>query len=184
VRISLPPAIQRTAVADLRLDGDLADRAYLVATAADNLALDIHVVPGSRIALRAFEVASPSRIVVDLKPDSSAPAAEGAIFADQLVVTHPLAEADTSPLRVTGYARASAATIQASLHEVPGGPAIVTIAATTTSSGQAWNEFDLEFPNPRSGTAHLQLAILPAETTLVSVPVDLGLADEINSEDT
>ena len=183
VRIDLPPAVTRTAIADLRLDGELADRAYLVDTVAGNLALDIHVAPGSRTALRAFEVASPSRIVVDFKPEPDAPAARGANLDDQLVVTQPVAGASAPPLRVTGYARSNSAPIEATLHDSPEGPAISSAATTTTSSTDTWNEFELEFTNPPRGMVHLRVLMPEADDSSVWLSIDMGPGDGLDTSD-
>ncbi|MDJ0497850.1 MAG: hypothetical protein QNJ89_08475 [Acidimicrobiia bacterium] len=184
VRINLPLAVTRTAIADLRLDGELADRAYLVDTVAGNLALDIHVAPGSRVALRAFEVASPSRIVVDFKPEPNAPAARGANLGDQLVVTHPIAGTSTPPLQVAGYARSSSSPIEATLHDVPEGPAVSSVAATTTSSTDTWNEFELEFSNPPRGMVYLQVLTPTGDDSPVWLSVDMGPVDDLDESDT
>ena len=89
VRINLPRSIARTSVADLRFDGELAERAYVVQTAEGNLGLDLHVVAGSSVALRAFEATAPTRIVIDLKVDPEIPAVVGAVSDDHVVVTSP-----------------------------------------------------------------------------------------------
>ena len=44
VRINLPNVVTRTAVADTRFDGALANRAYVVYTREGHLAVDIHTV--------------------------------------------------------------------------------------------------------------------------------------------
>jgi hypothetical protein len=184
VRINLPPAVVRTAIADLRLDGELADRAYIVDTVTGNLALDIHIASGSRIALRAFEVTSPSRIVVDLKPEPDAPAATGAGLGDGLVVIRPVAGVATPPLRVAGYARSSSSPIRATLHDTPEGPVVSSIETTTTSSTDAWTEFELEFPGSPSGTMYLRLVIPSGDSSPVWLSLDMSSTGDRNASNT
>ena len=157
VRINLPPAIQRTAIADLRLDGELADRAFVVQTEEGNLALDIHVVAGAAVALRDFEIASPSRIVVDLRPDPESPAAVGAAFSPGVVVTHPQVGSGGVPLVVSGYARSDSPDIETRLHDSRETDPVAVARAAVAPSAQAWSEFELTFFDPPRGSVELHV---------------------------
>jgi hypothetical protein len=157
VRINLPPAVQRTAIADLRLDGELADRAYVVQAENGNLALDIHVVAGGAVALRAFEVTSPSRIVVDLRPDAESAVTVGAAFASDIVVTHPQAGSGGVPLVVSGYARSDRSDIETRLHATRETDPIAVARAAVTPSAQAWSEFEVTFFDPPRGSVELHV---------------------------
>jgi hypothetical protein len=157
VRINLPPAVRKTAVADLRLDGELADRAFVVQTAADNLALDIHVVAGRSVALRAFEEASPSRIVVDLRPDSDSAATIGAAVAPDVVVTNPPAGSGGVPLVIDGYSRSDTPVVEARLHESRDADPVAVESTIIDPSPQAWTEFEVTFYDPPRGNVELHV---------------------------
>lgn len=153
VRINLPPAIRRTAVADLRLDGELVNRAFVVQTRSGPLALDIHVVAGSAAALRAFEVTEPSRIVVDFERDPDAPAVVGAATGTDIVITTPAAGSGGVPLVVTGYGQEEL--VEARLHDDRTAEPLAVVTADTASSTEAWREFSLTFDDPPRGTVEL-----------------------------
>jgi hypothetical protein len=141
IRINLPNVITRTAVADTRFDGDLAERAYVVHTEDGHLAVDIHVTAGAAVALRAFEVDAPSRIVVDLRPDPDAAAVRGSIVGDGIVVIDPAPGTVDAPLSVSGYARAFAANVVVRLHASRDAAPLAEATTTATEWGEAWGEF-------------------------------------------
>lgn len=152
VRINLPESVSRTAVADSRFDGTLADRAYVVRTTAGHLAIDIHVVAGAAIALRAFEVDAPSRIVVDLRPNPEASPVRGATVGDGVVVVEPRSGPVTLPLSVAGYSRGFEANVIVRLHETRDSPPITETVTTATDWAEAWGEFQVALatiPNQR-----------------------------------
>lgn len=157
VRITLPPAITRTAVADLRLDGELADRAFVVRTLAGNLALDIHIAAGAAVALRAFEVTSPSRIVVDLRPDDEADSTIGAAFGTDVVVTGPAAGSGGVPLVISGYIRSAAPVIEARLHDNREADPVAIEPVDVAQSDDAWSEFEVTFYDPPRGSVDLHI---------------------------
>lgn len=141
VRINLPQTITRTAIADSRFDGELAERAYVVRTAAGHLAVDIHVVAGAGVALRAFEVDAPSRIVVDLRPNPDAEPVRGATTGDGVIVIQPSPGPATEPLSITGYSRAFEANVIVRIHESREGEPIAETITTATDWVEAWGEF-------------------------------------------
>lgn len=143
IRINLPAVIARTAVADTRFDGELAERAYVVRTAEGHLAVDIHVAAGAAVALRAFEVDAPSRIVVDLRPDPEAATVRGSIVGDGVVVIEPGAGAVDTPLSVSGYARAFEANVVVRLHASREEAPLAETSTAATEWGEAWGEFEV-----------------------------------------
>lgn len=180
VRIKLPPAVTRTAIADIRFDGELADRAFVVETLAGELALDIHVVPGVAVALRAFEVASPSRIVVDLRPDPDSETTVGAAFAPDVVVVDPPQDAGGVPLVVTGYARTKSPLIELRIHESRDADPVAIESAVIAQSAEAWSEFEGIFHDPPRGAAELHVG--PDQTGLW-MSVDNGPLQILGGED-
>ncbi|MDJ0925856.1 MAG: hypothetical protein QNJ77_15000 [Acidimicrobiia bacterium] len=186
VRINLPPSITVTSVADLLLDGDLADRAYVVQTSEGNLALDIHAVPGSSVALRAFEMTGPSRIVVDLKTDTDVPPVQGVASNDYVVVTNPASGPGKNPLLVTGYARPGISQVEVSIHDHAASDPAVTTPATVAGSNQAWGEFSVGIVDPLSGTHELFVGEPSSrqDSSGVWISIDTGPAQELDESDT
>lgn len=148
VRVNLPKAITRTALTDLLLDGDLISRAFVVRTGDGHLAIDIHVAAGAGVALRAFEVDAPSRIVVDVRPDDEAPVVRGATFGEDVVVIEPAPGATLTPLQVSGYARAFEANVTARVHDDQTGDALAEATTTATDWVDAWGEFTMVLEDP------------------------------------
>lgn len=141
IRINLPADITRSAITDLLIDGDLVRRAYVVRTQQDRLAVDIHVVPGAAIALRAFEVDAPSRVVVDLRPDDQATRPAGAYIGTRVVVTDVAA---TGPsLRIRGYARTRESAVAAYVYSDREADPIRVAESSAVQWSGAWGEFAL-----------------------------------------
>jgi hypothetical protein len=141
IRVNLPPAVTKTAVADIRIDGELADGAFVVRTIDGRLAVDIHVTAGAGIALRAFEIDAPSRVVVDLRPDAGAPPVRGALTGDRTVVVTPTFGPVTPPLIVSGYARTAGGAIVVRIHESRDAPSLVETTVPPSPARDAWEEY-------------------------------------------
>jgi hypothetical protein len=155
IRVNLPTAIARTAIADVLIDGELIDRAYVVRTTAGGLAVDIHVTVGSSVALRSFEVDAPSRIVVDVRPEPNAPGVVGATISRDMVVLSPLAGPVATPLVVAGYTRAFESLVIAQLHEDRDSEPIDIQTALAADWAEVWGEFTLTFNDPPPQTKEL-----------------------------
>ncbi|MEA2001676.1 MAG: Gmad2 immunoglobulin-like domain-containing protein [Actinomycetota bacterium] len=147
VRINLPRTVTNTAVADSLFDGVLAERAFVVRTVAGHLAVDIHVVAGSSVALRAFEVNAPARVVVDLVADDEATPVTGATAGEGVVVITPTPGPATTPLVVSGYARTFEAHVEARLHDTSQGEPVAEDTTTATDWTEAWGEFTITLPD-------------------------------------
>jgi hypothetical protein len=144
IRINLPPAISRSAISDSLLDGDLIHRAYVVATADGRVAIDIHTAAGSSLSLRAFEVASPSRIVIDVRPEDDAAKASGSAFGAGIVVTSPQPTETATTVLVSGYARGPGDDLL--IRAFPAGDTSPISEQTVELVGESnlWREFALE----------------------------------------
>lgn len=169
IRVGLPPSIARSAVADSRFDGDIVTRVYTVATATD-LAIDIHVAAGRAYAVRAYEVDSPSRIVVDVREDPEAVPVIGAIFGTGVVVLTPAVGPVTPPLRLTGYVRHSFNGVTAEL--TVDGEVVASETSDPLGGQQAWREFTIVFRDVPN--AEVLLVVTPGgqDDQAVEVPID------------
>jgi hypothetical protein len=187
VRINLPDVISRTAIADTRFDGELVDRAYVVRTADGPLAIDIHVVAGAAVALRAFEVDAPSRIVVDLRADPEATPVRGSTVGDGIVVIEPGTGTITTPLAVTGYARTFEANVIIRLHSSRDTDPITETVTTAAEWVQAWGEFEAMLTAIPPQTLEL---FVGADSPRSGAPegvwlaIDATVADPADSSDT
>lgn len=148
VRVNLPAAVARTAIADSLIDGDLADRAFVVRTEGGSLAIDIHLTAGATVAVRAFEVDAPSRIVIDIKPDAAATPVSGALTSGDVVVIAPPSGRAQSPLVVTGYARVFEAQVVARLYDNREATALIEQRAVAAEWAEMWGEFTITFIDP------------------------------------
>jgi len=180
VRINLPRMVTRTAVADSLFDGTLAGRAFVVRTVDGNLAVDVHVVAGTAVALRAFEVGAPSRIVVDLRPEAETPPVLGAVIGDGVVVTDPAPGPAVAPLLVSGYARTFEALVIGRLHDTVEGDPLLEEAAVATDWTEAWGEFTITFSDPPARPLELFVGSdspRDGKPTGVWITVDLTIAE-------
>lgn len=144
IRINLPPAITRSAISDSLLDGDLIHRAYVVATADGQVAIDIHAAVGSSLSLRAFEVASPSRIVIDVRPENDAAKVSGSAFGAGVVLTSPQPTETATTVLVSGYARGSGDDLMIRAFPAGDGSPLSEQAVELDGESNLWREFALE----------------------------------------
>ncbi|RPI22841.1 MAG: hypothetical protein EHM57_04800 [Actinobacteria bacterium] len=175
VRITLPPEVAASAVADSVLDGSLAQRAFVVRDANGALFVDIHVATDTAVEVRAFDVASPIRLVVDLRPGSgtSLVIAEPSL-ADDTVVLAPAAGAALYPLRVTGYARSDLAAIRVRIYQA--GAIALDRAVSTIGPPDTWHSFDVRLADGPSGPVELYVGAVDAfEEPLGGVSIALEL---------
>jgi hypothetical protein len=143
IRVNLPDAIARSSVSDSLVDGALVSRVYVVETEERGLAIDVHIVPGTTLALRAFEVDSPSRIVIDVKEQEGAPEVQGVAVGPSVVILSPLADATETSLTVAGYARSTSGFVEIRIFERSAEDPLAEEALELGSS-DLWKEFRTE----------------------------------------
>ncbi|MDJ0953685.1 MAG: hypothetical protein QNJ81_08395 [Acidimicrobiia bacterium] len=142
IRINLPESINRSAIADSLFDGELIERVYVVATAGGRIAIDIHIAPGRMLALRAYEVASPSRIVIDVREQTDATRVVGATTTAQVVLVSPLANWTETSLDVAGYAKGNEGTVLVRVYDDPEGDPLVERTVEYAGETNLWAEFE------------------------------------------
>ena len=102
VRIDLPDTIVASAVAD-QLTDSLIHHTFVVRDEQTGMYIDIHTAGESGIAARAFTVASPASLVVDIVLDPSLPAPSGAAIGDAAVMVSPVNGPALYPFTVEAY---------------------------------------------------------------------------------
>ena len=183
VRINLPASINRTAVADSLFDGELVERAYVVRTEEGQLAIDIHVVAGAAVALRAFEVDAPSRVVVDVRPQDDAQPVRGASTSSTIVVVDPAAGPATSPVVVSGYARTVRQDVIARIHDARDAAPVEEQTDSIRGGNDVWHEFTITFP--ALPEAQFELFVGPGSgNTGLWIPIDLTPRPDVDPSDT
>jgi hypothetical protein len=180
IRVSLAPAIARSAVADSRFDGELITRSYVVAT-GDGLAVDVHLAAGSAYAVRAYEVDSPSRVVVDVKADAEAQPVIGATFGQDVVIVEPPTGVISAPLRVSGYVKGTFEKVTGAL--VVDGTEVSTTTVTPVTASRIWREFSMVFREVP--TSPIDLVVTPAgkDDLALHVAVDATPVDTPTATD-
>ncbi len=187
VRVNLPTAIARTAVADSLVDGDLVNRVYVVRTESGSLAIDIHVTPGAAVALRAFAVDAPSRIVIDLRPDPEAAPVIGAVRAGTVVVLAPAPGPAETPIVVSGYTRSFEAYVVARLYDDRETTALVEQSTIASDWAEMWGEFTITFVDPPHRSLQLFVGSeSPRNGDLegVWVPIDTSVPETVSPPET
>ncbi len=180
IRVNLPDSVLRTAIADSTFDGELAERAYVVRTAAGHLAVDVHVAVGVAVSLRAYEVGAPSRIVVDLRPDDAVEPVRGAVRDGAVVVVTPTDGPVPTTLEVSGYSRGTG-DITAELYTDSEEAALVAATVAANDWSQGWGEFVIELTAPSSDPLLLVVGNGSAEA---QIGVNPGTAIDLGNEDT
>ncbi|MCP3995203.1 MAG: hypothetical protein GY722_09080, partial [bacterium] len=144
IRINLPPAISRSAVSDSLFDGALIQRAFVIATDDNQIAIDVHATPGNTLSLRAFEVASPSRIVIDVRTEENTTAVLGATLGTGVVVISPLTTETATNVVVSGYARGSTNGLLVRAFSAGDTAPITEEAVELRGESNLWREFAVE----------------------------------------
>ncbi|MDJ0664379.1 MAG: hypothetical protein QNJ75_07450 [Acidimicrobiia bacterium] len=158
IRVALPEAITRSAIADSRFDGELVSGAFVVETRAGSLAVDLHVTPESALALRAFEVDSPSRIVIDVRPDDEGTAVVGASIGTSVVLLSPSSQSTERRVEISGYARGGSGDIDIAVYRTGEDPELVFEATVPAASGRLWQEFATTAPGLPAGVLEVEVA--------------------------
>lgn len=175
LRISLPPEVTSSAVADSALDGSLARQAFVARDSSGVLFVDIHLATDVLVEVRAFDVGSPIRLVVDLRQGSgpSLVLADPTI-GDDTVLLAPAAGAALYPLRVAGYARSDLAAIRVRIYQ--DGVIALDRAVSTIGPPDTWHSFDVRLADGPSGPAELYAGPVDAfEEPLGGVTISLEL---------
>jgi hypothetical protein len=154
VRVTLPAEVTMSAVADSRLDGALATRAYVARAADDSLFVDIHLDPDVLVEARAFTVGSPIRLVVDLRSGAvPSPIIAPPTLGEDTVLLGPAPGAALYPLRVIGYARWDVDAVRVRIYQ--GDTIALDRAVSTIGPGDSWHTFDVRLADGPSGPAEL-----------------------------
>lgn len=154
VRISLPEAVEASAIGDSLISGPLVDHIYVVEGITDGLVVDVHLA--ARAAARAFTTTSPSRLIIDLRPTSEVPIGIAPDNGGSVVVSSPLPGPSLYPLQVAGYA-------------APGVDAVrITVSAddqtalersvSTVTDRYLWRAFTVTISDGPSGTVLVRVA--------------------------
>jgi hypothetical protein len=144
IRVSLPAEVNRSAVADSLVDGDLVNRAYVVST-GDTLAIDVHLAAGRSYGLRAYDVDSPSRIVIDITEDPEAQPVLGATAGNDVVVVTPAAGPVQASFVVEGYVKGPYDSVTLDLVSQADGAVAATETVTPAAGEAIWREFTVPF---------------------------------------
>jgi hypothetical protein len=104
VRISVPPEIATTAIADTLLEGTLVHGATVFRSDDASLTIDIRATEGTPILARAFATTSPATLVIDVATSQQLPEPAGVTASAPAVIVSPVPGPNLYPLTVEGYA--------------------------------------------------------------------------------
>jgi hypothetical protein len=107
VRVSLAAEVTTTSVADLRLDGALIDRLYVVRASDGTMFVDVIGSADASLAVRAFVSGPPTVIVIDVIDVPDRPSHSGVAVSDTAVVFSPLPGPALYPVTIDAYAQPS-----------------------------------------------------------------------------
>ncbi|MFO7699102.1 MAG: hypothetical protein R6W79_00650 [Acidimicrobiia bacterium] len=107
VRVSLAAEVETTAIADMRVDGTLIDRVFVVRASDGSLFVDVLGAADASLAVRAFVSGPPSSIVIDVIDVPDRPSHSGVAVSDTAVVFSPLPGPALYPVTVDAYAQPS-----------------------------------------------------------------------------
>ena len=157
LRISMPRDVDRTGIADVVIEGLLADRAFVVRSRSGALSIDLHIRTEGPVEARGLIIGSPARLVIDLQsgPEDAAFRSAPPTMSDDIVVLSPPAGEAPYPLRIRGYARTLADVVTA---EVSGEGPDVERRIVAADSQDAWGEFAVTISEGPIGEVSLRVA--------------------------
>ena len=164
VRIVLPEEVTATAVADVLTDG-LISRTYVVRS-DDALSIDLHGMPGTAIAARAFATESPASLVVDVVTTDDQPEPIGAGFSDSTVLITPLPGPALLPFTIEAYAVPGA--VSARVQLTNGRIEVINLSVALEGATDAWQGFTTTIDDGPSGESALFVGQVDASES----PVD------------
>ncbi|MFQ5555159.1 MAG: Gmad2 immunoglobulin-like domain-containing protein [Acidimicrobiia bacterium] len=152
IRIDLP--VSATGVADASIEGDLAERVFVVRTPQGDLSVEVHLGTADPIVVRASEVGEPARLVVDIaRSEDGTGRIVGPVVEDNVVLVAPAPGPARYPLQISGYARTFEANVVARL--VVDGAIAGTVSTTAADWLEAWGEFTMSFESGPPGDVTL-----------------------------
>lgn len=168
VRVSLPEAVEASAIGDSLIDGSLVDRIYVVEGIEDGLVVDLHLQ--ARVAARAFTTTSPSRLVVDLRPTTDVPIGSVADTGGRIVVSSPLPGPGLYPIQVAGYAAPGVDGVRVTL--LADGVVALERSVSTATEQHLWRSFTMTISDGPSGPVELRVSAGGGDDAVV-VEIDL-----------
>ncbi len=152
VRITLPPEIARSAVADALFEGSLIQGAYVFRD--DSLvAIDIHAVDGVPITARAFTTTSPASLIVDITRATTDAVPIGVTATSTVVVINPTPGPGEYPIVVEGYIAPGMPSLHVQL--LHSGDAVVDRSMALGANADTWQFFTSTIDEGPSGTTVL-----------------------------
>ena len=158
LRVTLPPDITATAVADSHLDGDLVQQLYVVRGPARDLFVDIIGVPGEPMAARAFLTTSPATLVIDVVRAPNAPATGPVARSDAAVVVSPPQGPALYPVAVEAYAAPSLRTVR--IQVTNGDSVAIDRALALAGDSDAWQAISTRIEDGPAGRSTLFVGIV------------------------
>ncbi len=153
LRISLPEEVEMSAVSRTVVDGRMVAAAYAVELTGGTVAVDLHLDALGGIEARAFLASSPARIVVDLRPVTSAAGVAPPAGSAETVLLAPQRGTAGYPLEITGYVAPRVGQVIATLGV--GSAEARTVEVTLAESDNLWKEFTARVTDGPTGTVDL-----------------------------
>jgi hypothetical protein len=148
VRVFLDPRVNATRQTETSFGAELAEEAYVVRGLNARLFVDVHLAATAEA--RVLTLASPARIIIDLKP-GGAPIGRPAEHRLVKVLAPPAGRA-TYPLRIKGYSRTFEANVVGRLQQ---GQTVVQQVTTAADWVDTWGQFSLTIDAGPRGAADL-----------------------------
>jgi hypothetical protein len=169
VRISLPEAVEASAIGDSLISGPLVDHIYVVEGITDGLVVDVHLA--ARAAARAFTTTSPSRLIIDLRPTSDVPIGSAPDNGGRVVVSSPLPGPSLYPLQVAGYAAPGVDAVRIMLSADD--QTALERSVSTVTDRHLWRAFAVTISDGPSGLVQVRVTDDAATDDGVVVELDL-----------
>jgi hypothetical protein len=163
LRISLSAAVIDTVVADLVVDLEIVERAFIVSQVDGSIFVDFHL--GGPAFVRAQQSSGPAVVELEFVAGGD-PYPVPAALAPDTVVIPPDPVASVYPLTITGYSMLDEDRLEGILRGGTGTPTIGQ--ASLGARDHTWGAFSMVFPTGPTGEVDLEVADGPSLTLSLS----------------
>jgi hypothetical protein len=175
LRITLPPEVTASAVADAAIDSTLIDHLFVVEDEEAGFVIDVHLNPSVPIEASAIDMTSPAQVIIELRRSGGDSAVVSAPRrSDDLVLLSPGSGPGLYPIQVTGYARPGTDSIRFRLADE--GATRYAEVMPVDGGAYVWQGFRLVINDGPSGPVQLVVEAFDSDGQTVdgvTVPLDL-----------
>ena len=175
VRVSLPPEVDASAIADTLIEGSLVESVYVVRDTEGIMFVDIQGVDEVPLTARAFTTTSPATLIIDIVRSDGPAVPVGVTSTQSVTIVSPTPGPSPYPIVVDGYVEPGLLAVHIRL--TVDDAAVVDRSVTVGGWTDTWQSLSTVIDDGPTGTAVLFVGTLdtndqPLEGARVSITLE------------